>query len=207
MNDRGMTVLMYVAMLVLPLSALMSRRIPLGKTVKMALAWVAIFALGLLLYSGWQAITDRSPAVAQAKSWASGILYGNDQTVSGGAVKLRKQADGHFYADVTINGASAHMLVDSGATTTGLSVATAKAAGIDLGESPFATIIDTANGQITANVATAKTLKLGSITATDLPVAVSANFGDQDVLGMNFLSRLKSWHVDGDWLVLQPAQE
>jgi aspartyl protease family protein len=199
-----MNALYYLALLVLPVSALASRRLPLGKTMKMAAVWVAIFAGGLLLYAAWQALTDRSPALAQAKSWATGILYGDDQTVSGNAVKLRKQADGHFYADATINGVATHMLIDSGATTTALSVATAKAAGLDLSESPFGTILDTANGQVSANVATVKTLKLGAITATDLPVVVSANFGDADVLGMNFLSRLQGWRVEGDWLVLQP---
>jgi aspartyl protease family protein len=199
-----MNALMYLAMLVLPLSALASRRLPLGQTVKMALIWVAIFAGGLLLYGLWQTLNDRSPAVASAKSWATGILYGNDQAVTGGVVKLRKQDDGHFYADATINGVSRHMLIDSGATTTALSVVTAKAAKLDLDESPFGTILHTANGEVSANVSTVKTLQLGSIIASDLPVVVSENFGDQDVLGMNFLSRLQSWRVEGDWLVLQP---
>jgi len=49
-----------------------------------------------------------------------------------------------------------------------------------------------------------KSLQLGSITASDLPVVVSKNFGDQDVLGMNFLSLLQSWRVEGDWLILRP---
>lgn len=204
MNDTSMNVVFYLALLVLPLSALASRRLPLGSTLKIAAVWVAIFAGGLLLYGAWQALTDRSPGFAQAKSWATGILYGNDQNVSGAAVKLRKQADGHFYADVTINGVATRMLIDSGATTTALSVATAKAAGLDLDESPFGTILDTANGQVSANVSTVKALKLGAITATDLPVVVSANFGNEDVLGMNFLSRLQGWRVEGDWLILQP---
>jgi aspartyl protease family protein len=203
-NDTGMNALMYLAMLVLPLSALASRRLPLGQTVKMALIWVAIFAGGLLLYGLWQTINDRSPAIASAKSWATGILYGNDQTVTGGIVKLRKQNDGHFYADVTVNGIGRRMLIDSGATTTALSTGTAKAAGLNLDESPFGTILDTANGKVSASVSTVKSLQLGSITASDLPVVVSENFGDQDVLGMNFLSRLQSWRVEGDWLILQP---
>lgn len=40
-----------------------------------------------------------------------------------------------------------------------------------------------------------------------LPVVVSPAFGDTDVLGMNFLSRLKSWRVEGDTLILEPAPD
>ncbi|HEY8433253.1 MAG TPA: TIGR02281 family clan AA aspartic protease, partial [Sphingomicrobium sp.] len=47
-------------------------------------------------------------------------------------------------------------------------------------------------------------LKVGGITATDLPTIVAPEFGDQDVLGMNFLSRLKSWRVEGKTLILTP---
>ena len=38
-------------MLLLPLSALIARRPPLGATLKMILAWVAIFALAMMVAS------------------------------------------------------------------------------------------------------------------------------------------------------------
>lgn len=74
--------------------------------------------------------------------------------------------DGHFWADVQINGINRRMLIDSGATTTALSAATATAAGLDLDESPFPRLIDTANGTITARHTTIGTLVIGSITPT-----------------------------------------
>lgn len=40
-----------VLMLVLVASAFAARRVPVGRTVKMAIGWVAIFAAGLLLYT------------------------------------------------------------------------------------------------------------------------------------------------------------
>jgi aspartyl protease family protein len=57
---------------------------------------------------------------------------------------------------------------------------------------------------IRAQTAKVETLKLGTIRAYDLPVVVSPAFGDTDVLGMNFLSRLKSWRVEGQTLILEP---
>ena len=45
-------------------------------------------------------------------------------------VVLRRQPDGHFYADAQINGATVHMLVDTGATAIALSRDDARKAGI-----------------------------------------------------------------------------
>jgi aspartyl protease family protein len=47
------------------------------------------------------------------------------------------------------------------------------------------------------------TLKVGPIERKDHAVFVSASFGDLNVLGMNFLSSLTSWGVEGEWLVLK----
>ena len=47
-------------------------------------------------------------------------------------------------------------------------------------------------------------LKVGNIVARNLRVVTSPGLGDMDVLGMNFLSRLESWRVEGRTLVLVP---
>jgi aspartyl protease family protein len=112
--------------------------------------------------------------------------------------------DGHFWARVTVNGVPRRMLIDSGATLTALSSGTAAAAGLKTDRGLFPVVLNTANGAITARTATLPELRLGDIVARDLPVVVSPAFGDTDVLGMNFLTMLKSWHVDGRTLVLEP---
>ena len=192
-SDRAADMLLYAAMLVLPLSALAARRLPLSQTIKMAAAWGGIFAVGLLIVSQ----RDRL-------SGFTGLF--SDQHVEGRETRIRMAEDGHFYADVRINGVARRMLIDSGATTTALSTATAAAAKLDLEESPFPALITTANGSVTARTATVRELDVGSTTATDLGVVVSPAFGDLDVLGMNYLSRLASWRVEGKTLVLTPRQ-
>jgi aspartyl protease family protein len=196
-TDKGADAIYYGLWLVLIASALMARRIPFKSTIKMALGWVAIFAVGLLLVGA----RDHYTAIWTG---ASDLLYGNDQIVSGDSVAIRMAEDGHFWANVELNGVRRRMLIDSGATTTAISLDTAKAAGLDLDQSPFPTILNTANGSVTARVSTINRLKLGAIEARDLPVVVSRSFGDLDVIGMNFLSRLKAWRVEGRTLVLQP---
>jgi aspartyl protease family protein len=131
-------------------------------------------------------------------------LHLGGQDVVGKEVRIRMAPDGHFWARVTIGGVERRMLIDSGATLTALSSGTAAAAGLKTDDHLFPVVLNTANGAITARTATLPTLKLGDIVARDLPVVVSPAFGDTDVLGMNFLSMLKSWRVEGRELVLEP---
>jgi aspartyl protease family protein len=112
--------------------------------------------------------------------------------------------DGHFWAAANINGIDRRMLIDSGATTTSLSLATAHAAALDLEQNPYPTTLSTANGMVFARTSSVRRLELGPIVASDLRVVVAPEFGDTDVLGMNFLSRLKSWRVEDNMLVLEP---
>lgn len=191
-DGRGAEILFYGIMILLPLSSLIARRPKPGLMVKVTLAWIAVFTVGLLVASQRQWIAET----------ANGLFA--DQRVTGAETRILMADDGHFYADVTINGVERRMLIDSGATTTALSIETAKAAGIDSEESPFPTVIDTANGSVTARVATAKSITIGSISATEVAVVVSPAFGDNDVVGMNLLSQLRSWRVEGRTLILTP---
>nr|WP_317892449.1 retropepsin-like aspartic protease [uncultured Sphingomonas sp.] len=128
----------------------------------------------------------------------------NGQEVSGGEVRIRMSPDGHFWARATINGVERRMLVDSGATITAISEDTAKAASVGSGTSLVPVVLQTANGLAQARTGSVKRLELGSITARDLKVAISPALGDMNVLGMNFLSDLASWRVEGRTLILVP---
>ena len=188
-GDRTADVIFYGLFLLLPLSALFARRLPIGSVMKMAVAWIAIFGLAMLVVSQ----RARFDGIADLFS---------DQRASGGETRIRMASDGHFWADVTIDGASRRMLIDSGATSTALSIATAKAAGLDVERNPFPEIIRTANGEVVAQRATAKRVTVGTVVVDNVGVVVASEFGDTDLLGMNFLSRLGSWRVEGHTLVL-----
>jgi aspartyl protease family protein len=126
------------------------------------------------------------------------------QEVVGKEVRIRMAADGHFWARASINGVERRMLIDSGATLTALSADTAQAAGLEINAQLFPVVLQTANGAVTAKTSNVPELRLGDIVAHDLPVVVSPAFGKTNVLGMNFLSMLKSWHVENRTLVLVP---
>jgi aspartyl protease family protein len=87
-------------------------------------------------------------------------------------------------------------LVDSGATTTSISAETARRAGIEP-SSGIPAIVRTANGTITVQRGRAERLAIGHIVRDDLAVHISEGFGETNVLGMNFLSSLSGWGVEG----------
>lgn len=128
------------------------------------------------------------------------------QQVVGEEVRIRMARDGHFWAQASVNGIERRMLVDSGATVTALSQATADLASVERGVGVLPVIMRTANGMAQAETGTVERLRLGNIEARDLKVVVSPALGDIDVLGMNFLSQLRSWRVEDGVLILVPKK-
>ena len=85
-----------------------------------------------------------------------------------------------------------------------MTLRTAEQAGIKISESPFPVVLVTANGSVEAQRGTIQSLQVGPMVAKDLPVVVAEEFGDSNVIGMNFLSKLGSWRVEGAEMVLEP---
>ena len=198
--DSGGQAVIYLLLLILPISVLIARRVPVLRVVLSLVSWAVIAGLLLVV------ITERERFDPYLQ-YVTRLLKLDDQNVVGEETRIRMSADGHFWAKVTIDGVNRRMLVDSGATLTALSTDTAAAASLDVRDSLIPIVLNTANGRIEARSATVRDLKLGDIVARDLPVVVSPAFGDTDVLGMNFLSKLKSWRVEGNTLILVPHHD
>ena len=197
MESLGSNALIYAILLVLPLSALIARRVPFLRVVSMLATWIALFAVLTYVFTQRERFDPYLARIASA-------LNISDQKVVGKEVRIRMSPDGHFWAQATIGGVSKRLLIDSGATVTALSQDTAAASGLKVEKPIFPLVIQTANGQVTAQTATVDELRLGNIVARDLSVVVSPAFGNTNVIGMNFLSRLKSWRVEGRTLILTP---
>ncbi len=129
----------------------------------------------------------------------------DDQKVTGKELRVPMASDGHFWVRASINGVERRMLIDSGATITAVSARTARDANVDTSAAGFAPIIlQTANGSAPGRAGRVDELRAGNIVARNLRVVTSPGLGDMDVLGMNFLSRLQSWRVEGQTLILVP---
>jgi aspartyl protease family protein len=193
-NDLMLGGLYLLTAAMLVLGALMSRREPAAKMVSMALMWVAIFAAGFVLFTfrdnlGWVGQRLRAEAVGTP------IQQGSE-------TRIPMAIDGHFWVDAKLNGRDVKFLVDSGATTTTVDRDTAKAAGVEV-SSHRDQYVRTGNGVIRVASGRASELSVGGITRRDVALEIADN-DDLNVLGMNFLSSLSRWSVEGRWLVLVP---
>jgi len=128
----------------------------------------------------------------------------DNQQVSGRELRVKMAPDGHFWVIANINGVKARMLVDSGATVTALSQQTAQEASVETGTGIAPVMLRTANGVAPAKTGSIEELKVGNIVARNLRIVTAPGLGELDVLGMNFLSRLDSWRVEGQTLILVP---
>lgn len=192
-TDQTPNVIYYGIAIVLVLSSLLATRLPIGKALKMAGLWVAIFAGAFVLFAFRG---EFSAFAGRIRAEATGAPIVTDDEV-----RIPVGEDGHFWVKAEVNGKSARFLVDSGATTTTISRETADEAKVPLtGETIF---VNTANGRAPERLATADRLKVGSIERTDFPINVSDR-DDTNVLGMNFLSSISGWRVEGHDLVLRP---
>jgi aspartyl protease family protein len=173
------------------------QRIPvIGKVVRFA------FSLGLLAFLIF-ILLQQAPYQPEL-SRLTGRLGLDDQHVAGKELRVRMSSDGHFWVLASVNGIKRRMLIDSGATVTALSETTARQAGIDVGTGLTPVVLRTANGAAAAQTGKIDELRVGNIVARNLRIVTAPGLGELDVLGMNFLSKLDSWRVEGRTLILVP---
>jgi aspartyl protease family protein len=179
--------------MMLVLGTLMSRRERWATLLSTALMWTTIFAAGFVLFT----FRDDYDWVAQRlRAEATG-----EPVRRGAEIRIPMALDGHFWVDGELNGRKIRFLVDSGATMTTVGREFANGAGVVIA-APGNQVVRTGNGMIRVSTAQADTLKVGSIERDNIPLHVADD--DLNVLGMNFLSSLRRWGVEGRWLVLVP---
>jgi aspartyl protease family protein len=197
-GDQAADFVYLIAVLVLVISAFMVRKVPIGQGLKMFAGWVVIFLAAFV------AFTLKDDFIALGKRVYEEARGGGTVVVQAGETLRIKQAiDGHFWVDGELNGAKIRFLIDSGATTTSISAETARRAGIEPSKG-FPALVRTANGVVPVQRGRASRLEVGEIERENVAVHISEAFGDMNVLGMNFLSSLSGWGVEGKWLILRP---
>jgi len=183
-----------VLAMMLVLGALISRREPMAKVLTMAIAWIAIFGAGFVLFTfrddlGWVMQRLRAEAVG-------------DPVVQAEEIRIPMAIDGHFWVEGRLNGERVRFLVDSGATMTTVGRDTAERVGLDL-SAGRGQLVRTGAGIVRVGVGRAETLSVGGIKREGITVHI-ADQENLNVLGMNFLSSLQRWGVEGRWLILVP---
>jgi aspartyl protease family protein len=195
-GDQALAFIYLLGCLILVMSGFAVRRAPIGKTLKMALAWVLIFAAGFAIFALRSDFASLGRRIAAA-AWGGGT----QEATPAGELRIAMAEDGHFWVNAEVNGQQVRFLVDSGATVTTISREIADRAGIQ--PDGRAMMTETANGNVLVDRGRIERLKLGPIERSDVGVAIAR--GDSiNVIGMNVLSSLSRWSVENGTLVLRP---
>jgi aspartyl protease family protein len=204
-NDAGLWI--YVAMLsalalLFGLSMADDYRGRFGTALRHAATWIAL----LLVLVGIYAYRDEAKSVADRM--AGELLPGRAMSVGGpkgeASVRLRKRDDGHFVARINVDGHELPFMVDTGASSVVLTSAAAAAAGVETSALKFTIPVQTANGSTYTAPVLIRSMSIGPIQLNDIEALV-AQPGDlnENLLGMSFLKRLRSYEASGDFLTLR----
>ena len=175
-----------------------------GRAVRDLLGWSAIAMFGVGAYT-------YSEELGQIAFRIAGEFGPPGQTASiepgqpgERAVRIRRRKDGHFTANVTVNGASVPMLVDTGASTVVLRQPDAKKLGIDVTTLRYTVPVQTANGLAYAAHVRLRNVSIGTIAVPSVDALVAQPGAlKESLLGMTFLSRLRSYEFSGQYLTFK----
>lgn len=192
-NDLHLGSLYVLMAIMLVAGSLIGRRGRFGTALTVAVAWLMIFGAGFVVFT----FRDDLGYVAQRlKSEATG-----EPVTVGEQVRIPMAIDGHFWVEADVNGVPVRFLIDSGATMTTVGVSTAASTGLRI-DTRREQLVRTGNGLIKVALGRAASVEVQGIVREDFTVFVAGN-DDINVLGMNWLSSLKRWGVEGRWLILE----
>jgi aspartyl protease family protein len=140
--------------------------------------------------------------LARAGSRVSYLLRKRSQPLER-EVQVARGLNGEFALQARINGVSAPMVIDTGATQVVLTYETAKAVGLPLELLNYDVDLETAGGHTRAARLTLDRLAIGKLVERSVPaLVVPRGLMKTNLLGMSFLDRMESWEVRADRLML-----
>ncbi len=179
------------------------------KTTILAHLLIAGSAIGLawpmLSDEGEQAAlaSDAPTAKQQSANQQSGLqAQAMPQVTWAQHVALPRAIDGHFYADVYINGSSSRMLVDTGATTIALTGEDASAMGVYWDYSALGVVAQGANGPVEGVHVRLPQVELGGFVAQNVSAIVVPEGLSVSLLGQSFLSTVDKVEIADGQMVL-----
>jgi aspartyl protease family protein len=168
-----------------------------GEAIQAAVMWVVIALVLVAGYTYRFELKDFSDRIMAELVPGRAIARGH-------TVEVARIAGGDFQINTEVNGARVPMVLDTGASKVTLTRDAAIAAGLPAEMIKYTVNIDTANGRTQAAAATIDRIVIGGIVEREVP-ALIAQPGQlkTSLLGMSFLSRLQSWEVRGDRVVMR----
>ena len=117
---------------------------------------------------------------------------------------VSKAADGHFWAEATVDGARVRFLVDTGATTVALTEADARRLGLNTAILDYSTAVRTAAGETRAAPIKLASVSVAGARVNDVEALVVRDGLSASLLGMSYLGRLSRFEASQSALILKP---
>lgn len=175
-------------------------RAELFRRFKMLIAWGIIILVVTAGYIYW-------PALKQTQFFA-GLVPGSAIINEKGEMEFQKAENGHFLIDANVNGKDITFMVDTGASDIVFSQKDAEKIGVDPKGLIYNKVFSTANGLVKGASAKISYLKLGSgeksFEMQGFYASINQGELDSSLLGMKFLNQFKSYHFEGNRLILKP---
>jgi aspartyl protease family protein len=168
------------------------------------LTWAAFGLFLVTSYSYRQELSAVLYRVAGELIPAGQTMVVETEDTSVHAVRVRRRFDGHFSVRAAINGQAMLLLVDTGASTVVLKPADAARAGVDTRELSYSVPVQTANGLAYAAPVHLRTVAIGPLVIHNVDALVAKPGSvNENLLGMSFLMRLRSYEFSKDFLTLR----
>lgn len=177
---------------------LFTRRRKAKELVTSVLLWAGIFGVAMVTYAYRDEIVGMAGRVMGELQPGVAMV-----DAEGGTATFRRGIGGHFEINATINGHTTPMIFDTGASAVVLTIADAKAAGIDTDALNFTIPVSTANGTGRAARVRIERMDVGGIGRKGIVAFVAEdNALDTSLLGMTYLETLSRYSVTQNSLEL-----
>ncbi len=188
-DDQAVLVYLVLILLVVGGSMIISTRKQLNRTLQQAAIWGLIFVGAVGAYS----LKDRIEA----------SLYPERALISErGTASFSRARDGHFYAELEVNGKKLEFVIDTGASEIVLSAQDAEYLGYAVGDLIYSGRANTANGVVAMARVTLDSIMLGRFTDRNITATVNGGELESSLLGMRYLKRFRKIEITGSRLTL-----
>lgn len=164
-----------------------------------AIGLVAVISAGVSAKAVMTLAPAGQPAPAQ-----SGAIEPAPGAATGAPASVVKAADGHFWAEATVNGRAVHFLVDTGASAVALTLDDARRLGIEPKDLNYAYQVTTAAGQVRAAKVSLAEVSVAGARVQNVDALVIEKGLQTSLLGMTYLGRLSQFEATQTALILRP---
>jgi aspartyl protease family protein len=165
---------------------------------------LAVAAVGFVFLMG--ADPSRIPAVGVVVQTAAETQpsASDDKPIANVSTELKADRRGHYFTDAEIDGTTVKVMVDTGASAVALSYEDADDVGLRPRTLDFDVPVGTANGVVNAARVSLRRVEIDGIEVRDVEgLVLPEGVLEGTLLGMSFLSRLRSFKVEDGVLYLE----